>query len=98
MAKKKEVKKVVKKKEVAERKLAGKIVHYFGNIGVAVIKVNKEIKIGDTIEIDNKGETFEQKITSMQVNHKEVKSAKKGNEVGMKVNQPVKVNALVYLK
>lgn len=81
-----------------ERKLAGKIIHYFSNISVAVMKLDKPVKVGDIIEIDNKGETFSQKISSMQVNHKEIDKAKKGDEVGLKVDQPVKVNALVYLK
>lgn len=81
-----------------ERKLIGKVTHYFTNIGVAVIKLDKPLKTGDKIEIDNKGETFEQKVASMQVNHKNIEKAKKGDEVGMKVDQPVKVNALIYLK
>lgn len=81
-----------------ERKLAGKVTHYFSNIGVAVIKLDKPIKSGDIIEVDNKGETFTQKIGSMQVNHKNIDKAKKGDEVGLKIDQPVKVNALVYLK
>jgi len=81
-----------------ERKLIGKVTHYFNKIGVAVIKLEGELKVGDTIEIDNKGEVFEQKVDSMQIDNNSIEKAGEGQEVGMKVKQPVKENALVYLK
>jgi len=34
-----------------EGKLIGKITHYFGNIGVAVIELSDILKVGDTIRI-----------------------------------------------
>lgn len=87
-----------KSSEPAKRKLVGKITHYFGNIEVAVIELSGVLKEGDKIEIDNKGETFEQTVKSMQIEREPVKTAKKGQAIGLKVSQPVKVNALVYLK
>ena len=81
-----------------ERKLIGKIIHYFDKIGVAVIELKGNIKIGDKIEVDNKGENFSQAITSMQIDNEPVKAAKKGQAIGLKISQPVKQNALVYLK
>lgn len=73
-----------------EEKPIGKITHYFSNIEVAVIDLTAPLKEGDVIRIVGGKETdFEQKVASMQIDHKEVKSAKKGDSVGMKVGEKV---------
>jgi len=73
-----------------EGKLIGKITHYFSNIEVAVIELSSPLKMGDTIRIVGGKETdFEQEVGSMQIDHKEVKSAGKGDSVGIKVNEKV---------
>ena len=41
---------------------------------------------------------FEQKVTSMQIEHEQVKSAKKGDDVGMKINEKVHEGYKVYKK
>ena len=86
---------MVKAKE--EGKLIGKITHYFSNIKVAVIDLTAPLKEGDTIRVVGGQETdFEQKVDSMQIAHKEVKSAKKGDSVGMKVDEKVHEGYKVY--
>ena len=61
---------------VKKEKPIGEITHFFSNIGVAVINLFSPLKQGVTIRIVGGQETdFEQKIDSMQINHKEVKSA-----------------------
>ena len=75
----------------------GKIVHYFDKIGVAVLSVTDgTVKVGDTIRIGEFGTGVEQKVESMQVEHKPVEVAKKGDEVGLKVVSEVKKGDLVY--
>jgi putative protease len=75
----------------------GKITHYFNKIQVAVIKLeNGELKKGDKIKIVGHGKEFEQDVTSMQVEHKEIETAPKGSEFGMKMNEDVKPGDLVY--
>jgi putative protease len=75
----------------------GKITHYFDKIGVAVLTVNDgTVKIGDKIRIGEFGTGVEQEVESMQVEHKPVKIAKKGDEVGLKVVQAVKQGNEVY--
>jgi len=82
------IKKKAKIKKIG--KLIGKITHYFSNIDVAVIKLAIPLKKGDKIRIIGGQETdFEQKVGSMQIEHKDVKLAKKGSSVGMKVNEKV---------
>ena len=80
-----------------EGKLIGKITHYFSNIGVAVIDLLSALKEGDEIRIVGGENTdFNQTADSMQVDHKEVKSAKKGDSVGMKVAEKVREGYGVY--
>jgi putative protease len=77
-------------KKTKEGKLVGKITHYFSNIEVAVIDLVSPLKQGDEIRvIGGESTDFNQKVDSMQVEHKAVKTAKKGDSVGMKVNEKV---------
>lgn len=74
----------------------GEIIHYYNKIGVAVIKVLSTIKVGDRIKISGHDHEFEQEIVSMQVEHQNISTAKKGDDVGMKVDQPAKDGDEVY--
>jgi putative protease len=75
----------------------GKITHYFNKISVAVLDVTDgTVKVGDMIRIGEFGVGVEQKVESMQVEHKQVEVAKKGDEVGLKVEKEVKQGDVVY--
>lgn len=79
-------------------KLIGKITHYFGNIGVAVLEMTKgKLKIGDRIKIVGGQNEFEQEVESMQVDKEPVVKAKKGQSVGLKVAGKVREGHEVYL-
>ena len=82
--------------EEIEGKLIGKITHYFGNIGVAVIDLLDTLKEGDEIRIVGGETDFTQKVESMEVEHKKVDKAKKGDSVGLKVEQKVREDYKVY--
>lgn len=81
-----------------DEKPIGKITHYFGKIGVGVIELTSgELNVGDTIMVKcHGGAEFQQAVSSMQVEHQEVMSAKPGEAVGLKVDQPVKEGDLVF--
>lgn len=79
-----------------EGKLIGKISHYFGKIGVAVIKLSGTLKVGDNIRIAGGEVDFAQVIDSMEIEHEKVKTAKKGDSVGLKINQKVREGYKVY--
>lgn len=79
-----------------EGKLIGKISHYFGNISVAVVDLSGPLKIGDTIRIIGGETDFTQEVSSMEVDHKKVTSAKKGDSVGFKVDDKVRDDYKVY--
>jgi len=81
-----------------ERVLVGEVTHFYPHIDVAVVKVKKEIKLGDDIIISGHGNHVEQKVYSMQMDHQPLSIAKKNQEIGLKVAKPVKDKDLVYLK
>ena len=75
----------------------GVVTHFFDKISVAIVKLNGTLKIGDKIKIEGHGNSFEQKISSIQREHESLQQAKKGDEVGMKVIKPAKEHDSVYL-
>jgi len=79
-----------------EGELIGKITHYFGNIGVAVIELTGTLKVGDNIRIIGGGIDFNQPVESMQYEHQPIQEAKKGQSVGMKVQEKVHEGYKVY--
>lgn len=79
-----------------EGKLIGKISHYFGHIGVGVIELSDALKVGDTIRIVGGETDFNQVIDSMEIDRKKVKEAKKGDSVGLKVEQKVREDYKVF--
>lgn len=74
----------------------GKLTHYFAKIGVAVVELVKSLNVGDTIRIKGATTDFKQLVDSMQIEHKPVKKAKKGEAVGLKVKGKVRGNETVY--
>ncbi|HLE48666.1 MAG TPA: hypothetical protein VI819_01405 [Patescibacteria group bacterium] len=71
--------------------------HYFDKIGVAILSILTDLKVGDKIKFVRGGEDlFEQTVDSMQVEHANVESAKEGDMVGLKVEKEVKEGAEVY--
>lgn len=75
----------------------GKVTHYYDKIGVAVVELDADIGKGDKIKFVRGGEdAFEQLVDSMQVEHEKIDSAKKGDVIGLKIDQPVKEGAEVF--
>ena len=74
----------------------GEIIHYYDKIGVAVIKVLSPLKVGDRVKISGHDKEFEQILASIQVEHQNIDQAKKGDEVGVKLDEPAKDGDEVY--
>ena len=81
---------VIKKAGDKREKPIGVVTHYYGGIGVAIVKFKKAVKIGTEVNFCGATTDFSQKISSMQYDHKEISSAKKGQEVGIKVDEKVR--------
>ena len=75
---------------MAKKKRVGKITHYFTQIGVAVIELSSELKVGDKISIEGATTNIKQAVDSMQIEHKAVQKAGKGKSIGMKVADRVR--------
>lgn len=74
----------------------GKVTHYYDKLSVAVVELSGALAVGDTIKISGHGNEFTQKVGSMQVEHENVEKAKKGDLVGLKVDQKVKEGGEVF--
>ncbi len=78
-------------------KLIGRVTHYFNKIGVAVIEItDDELNVGDTIHIKGHTTDFKQIVNSMQIEHKPIEKATKGESIGMKVDSTVHEKDQVY--
>lgn len=74
----------------------GKVVHYYSKIGVGVIELNKDLKVGETIKIKGATSDFDQKVDSMQVDHKNIEEAKAGQSIGLKIKEHARENDKVF--
>lgn len=77
-------------------KKVGTVTHYYGQIGVVIIELLDGFVVGDTIKFKGHGKEFEQLVDSIQINHKPVEKARKGDVIGLKVNQEVAEGVEVY--
>ncbi|HQP30432.1 MAG TPA: translation elongation factor-like protein [Deltaproteobacteria bacterium] len=80
-----------------EKKLIGKVSHYFGKISVAGIQLSGPLKTGDRISIEGATTKFEEIIESMQIDNAKVTEAKAGDNIGIKVKEKARVGDDVFL-
>lgn len=78
-------------------KKVGTVTHFYGKIGVATIDLSDTLKVGDQIKVGDDHDGFEQAVVSMQVEHKQVNEAKKGEVIGLQVNGKPKDGAVVFV-
>ncbi len=74
----------------------GLVSHYYSHLGVAAVVMEGELEVGDTIHIKGHTTDLIQKVESIQLEHKDIKEAKKGEDVGIKVKEHVRVQDVVY--
>ena len=74
----------------------GKISHYFNHINVAIIDLTDTLNKGDKIRIKGHTSDFTEEIESMQENHQDIETAKKGHSIGVKVSEHARVGDAVY--
>jgi putative protease len=84
-------------KKPKEPKPVGVVTHFYGGIGVVIVKFNKVVKVGDRLHFKGATTDFEETVKSMQYDHKDIKQAKKGQEVGIKVKEKAREGDKVYL-
>ena len=75
------------------------VTHYFPHVNAAVLKIKTgDIRIGDELLFKGHTTDFKQKVVSMQIDHKPVLIAKKGDDFGVEVKSRVRAGDLVFKK
>ncbi|MDP3948970.1 MAG: translation elongation factor-like protein [bacterium] len=83
---------------MAEKKVKpiGAVTHFYGDISVAIVKFKRIFKVGEKVNFKGATTDFKETVKSMQYDHKPVKVAKKGQEVGIKVGDKVREGDEVF--
>lgn len=75
----------------------GTVSHYYDKIGVAIVTLGATLSVGERIKFVHNGEDlFQQVVESIQVEHKKLDSADKGDVIGLKTNEAVKTGTEIF--
>jgi hypothetical protein len=67
----------------------GEVTHYYGKIGVAVLALSENLRVGDTVHLLGRATDFRQRVASLQIEHQPVAEGGPGQEVALKVERRV---------
>lgn len=107
VVKKKKPVKAVKKAVTVKRKaktavkkeknvIIGEVTHYFPKVRAAVVLLKTALSLGDSVKIKGHTTDFTQSVDSIQMDRTALKTAKKGQEIGLLVNSRVRKGDKVY--
>lgn len=85
------------KKTPRADKPVGEVTHYYGNLGVAIVKFNQNMPLGKNVTFQGHTTDFSQNLDSMELDRKPVTMAPKGKEIGIKVKDKTREGDKVYL-
>jgi putative protease len=74
----------------------GRITHFFSKINVAVIELSEPLSLGEKILFQGANTYFEQEVVSMQIEYRNINTAKGGESIGLKVDQRVREGDVVF--
>ena len=76
----------------------GLVSNYFSNISVAAFEIESgKLSVGDTIHIKGHTTDITETIASIQMEHDVIETAKKGDDIGIKVSKKVRGGDKVFL-
>ena len=75
----------------------GEITHWYGAIGVAGVDVMDDIHVGDEIHIAGHTTDTIQTIDSIEIDHHSVPEAHRGDAIGIKVDDRVRIHDQVFV-
>ena len=83
---------------MAEREIeVAKVTDYFSHVGVVALAITAEgIRVGDVLHFKGHTTDLIVEVSSIQIEHQSVKEAKVGDDVGIKVNDRVRVHDKVF--
>jgi putative protease len=82
---------------MAEPRAIGKVIHYWTRLGVAGVELTDSLKVDDWIHFRGATTDFQQRVTSMQLDHQYVTDAHAGQRVGILVADRVRTADTVFL-
>jgi len=68
----------------------GYVTHFYNRISVAVLSLTSQLELGDKVHFLGHTTDFEQNVTSMEIEHQKVTAVGPGDEVALKVIEPVR--------
>ncbi|MCL4389661.1 MAG: translation elongation factor-like protein [Candidatus Marsarchaeota archaeon] len=74
----------------------GTVDHFFDKVGVAAVVLTGSLKVGDMIEIEKDTDVLRMRVSSMQIDRRDVETASSGDSVGIKTETPVARGSIVY--
>jgi len=78
------------------QKKVGSVFKFYVKPSVAALEVEGEITIGDILQFKGATTEFQMKVTSMQIEGKDVETVKKGQQVGIKTPERVRPGDEVF--
>lgn len=81
---------------MADKKV-GTITHFFDKLSVGIVKLDEPLTKGSKIRIEGGTTNFEQTVNEMQLDREDIEEGKKGQEIGMKVDEKVREGDSVFL-
>lgn len=79
-----------------EKKI-GEVTHFFAGPSAAVLRLSEPLLLGQKIHIVGATTDFTEKLTSMQINHSSVETAKPGDDIAILVKDRVREGDTVFL-
>lgn len=75
----------------------GTVTHFYNRICVAVLELERDLHLGDTIHFLGRHTDFKQQVQSMEIEHQPITEASPGQEVAVKVDRRVRRGDRLYL-
>jgi putative protease len=76
--------------------VVGKVTDFFAHPVVAGIELTATLKLGDKIHVKGHTTDIEMIVDSMQIDNVDVKEAKAGDAIGVKVTERVRREDIIY--
>jgi putative protease len=68
----------------------GVVTHYYNRISVAVVRLHQPLAVGEFVSFVGHTTNFDQRVSSMEINHQQIASAEAGAEIAILVEDRVR--------